>query len=141
VRAIGVSNFLPHHIDELLKAGGEVPAVNQIELHPHLQQVELRNYCRAKGIHIESYSPLKRGIDVLTDPTIQLIANKHTETTAQIILRWHIQEGLVPIPKSVKLERIRQNIDVFDFELDDQDMQRIRNLDRNERVAQHPDSM
>ena len=141
VRAIGVSNFLPHHLDELLAASSEVPAVNQIEVHPHLQQVELRQYCQAKGIVVESYSPLKRGIDVLTDPTIQLIANKHSKTTAQVVLRWHIQEGLVPIPKSVKLERIRQNIDVFDFELDEQDMQRMRGLDRDDRVARHPDNM
>ena len=140
VRAIGVSNFQTHHLDELLQSG-VVPAVNQVELHPHLQQTELRAYCHTNGIQVESYSPLKRAGDLFADPTIKDLANKHSKTPAQIILRWHIQENLVVIPKSVTPERIQENINIFDFALDGDDMAAIQKLDQDKRISSHPDHM
>lgn len=128
VRSIGVSNFLPEHIDRLVEATGVIPAVNQLELHPYFQQREVREFHRRLGIQIESYSPLGHG-EVLDDPVIAQIADKLGVSPAQVILRWHLQEGLVVIPKSETPERIRSNFDVFGFELADEDMRRIAGLD------------
>ncbi len=142
VRAIGVSNFKPTHLEALTAGGAEVvPAVNQIELHPHMQQIETRGYCAKNDIQVESYSPLKRGGDVLEDTTINELAEHYGKTPAQIVLRWHIQEGMVVIPKSVTPERIESNIDVFDFALNDDDMDRIRLMDQNDRNLPDPDEM
>lgn len=142
VRAIGVSNFHPEHLDTLLAEASIVPAVNQIELHPYFPQHKLREYCKAKGIHVESWSPIggSRG-SLLEDSVLQNIGDKYGKTPAQVAIRWHIQNGLVVIPKSSNKERIGQNIDVFDFELSDEDMAQIDGLDRQERQGPNPDSM
>ena len=139
VRAIGVSNFMPHHLDELLKEAQTVPAVNQIELHPLFQQKETRPYCLAHGIAIESYSPLMEG-KVLDHPLIVNLAERYGKTPAQVILRWHVQSGFIVIPKSTRPERIRENIALFDFELSAHDMQMIDGLDLKERVGVDPDT-
>ncbi len=128
VRSIGVSNFLPEHIERLIEATGIIPAVNQIELHPYFQQRDVREYHQRMGIQLESYSPLGHG-EVLEDPVVREIADKHSVSPAQVILRWHLQERLVVIPKSETPERIRANLQVFDFELSDADMEKIAGLD------------
>ncbi|MDQ3812826.1 MAG: aldo/keto reductase, partial [Armatimonadota bacterium] len=140
VRAIGVSNFKPHHLDELLERAEIVPAVNQIELHPLFQQNETRAYCAERGIVVESYSPLMRGGEVLEHSTIANLARKHGKTPAQIVLRWHVQNGLIVIPKSVHPERIRENIALFDFELSEDDMREIERMDEGRRIAADPDT-
>ena len=137
VRAIGVSNFLIPHLDRLAQETGTVPAINQIELHPRLQQAELRAYHAANGIVTEAWSPLAQGA-LLRDPAITGLAQKYDRTPAQIVLRWHVQLGNVVIPKSVTPARIRENIDVFDFELADDDMATIAGLDREERTGPDP---
>lgn len=136
--AIGVSNFMPEHLEELLAQGDIVPAVDQIELHPRLQQREIRNICREHGIQVESWSPIMRGGELLSNSSITGIAEKHGKTAAQVIIRWHIQHGFVVIPKSVHDERIRENFDVFDFELDNTDMGTIDAMDRGERTGPDP---
>lgn len=138
VRAIGVSNFKPHHLDQLLQMAEIVPAVNQIELHPLFQQQEIQTYCRARGIVIESYSPLMEG-KALDHPIITELAQQYAKTPAQIILRWHVQNGFVVIPKSAKPDRIRENFALYDFELDDKDMQTITKMERRQRVGVDPD--
>ncbi|RYX78804.1 aldo/keto reductase [bacterium] len=141
-KAIGVCNFNVDHLEKLLAASEIKPAVNQIELHPRLQQRELRDYCKANGIRIESWSPIGgTGGDLLDDPTLTIIADKHHKSTAQIVLRWHIQLGLVVIPKSVHAERIQQNADVFDFELDNDDMAKISALNTDTRRGPDPATM
>ncbi|MBV9486556.1 MAG: aldo/keto reductase, partial [Frankiaceae bacterium] len=116
-----------------------VPAVNQIEVHPYLTQTELREHCADKQIAVEAWSPIARG-QVLDDPTVTSIAAGHDKTPAQVVLRWHIQRGDIVFPKSVKPERIRENIDVFDFELSAEDMQAISALNRDERIGPDPDT-
>ncbi|KMY46549.1 glyoxal reductase [Bacillus sp. FJAT-27916] len=138
IKAAGVSNFQIHHLDKLLEKSSLVPAVNQVELHPRLTQVELRDYCQEKNIQIESWSPLGRG-HLLKEPTIEYLAKKHGKTPAQIIIRWHLQNELVVIPKSVTPERIVENADVFDFTLSPEDMKVLNQLNMNERFGQHPD--
>ncbi|HEX8234978.1 MAG TPA: aldo/keto reductase [Abditibacteriaceae bacterium] len=140
VLAIGVSNFKPHHLDELLKTATVVPAINQIELHPMFQQKETRSYCAQHGIAIESYSPLMRGGEALEHPTIVDVAQRHGKTSAQVILRWHVQSGLVVIPKSVNPERIRENFALFDFELSPDEMHQIDGMDEGRRIAADPDT-
>lgn len=140
VRAIGVSNFKPHHLDALLKEAKTVPAVNQIELHPLFQQLETRTYCTEHQIAVESWSPLMQGGEALEHPTITKLAQAHGKTPAQIILRWHVQSGLIVIPKSVKPGRIRENFALFDFELSEDDMQAIRKMDENHRIGSDPDT-
>ena len=136
-RAIGVSNFLPAHLDRLAAETTLVPAVGQIELHPALQQPDLREYHRAHGIATEAWSPLARA-GVLEDPVLTGLADKHGRTPAQIVLRWHIQLGNIVFPKSASPERIRQNIDVFGFALDDADMAEIAKLDEGRRTGPDP---
>lgn len=141
-KAIGVCNFNVDHLEKLLRASKIKPAVNQIELHPRLQQRELRDYCEANGIRIESWSPIGgSGGDLLDDSTLTIIADKHHRSTAQIVLRWHIQLGLIVIPKSVHAERIQQNADVFDFELDNDDMAKISALNTDTRRGPDPATM
>ncbi|RNE66717.1 aldo/keto reductase [Cryobacterium tepidiphilum] len=137
-RAIGVSNFLVPHLERLLENAHTVPAVNQIELHPYLQQQELRTFHAEHGILTEAWSPLAQGA-VLNDPVIVGIAERLGRSPAQVVLRWHIQLGTVVIPKSVTPARQAENIDVFDFELDEQAMAQIAGLDRGERTGFHPD--
>ncbi|GCE09858.1 oxidoreductase [Dictyobacter aurantiacus] len=138
VRAIGVSNFHVHHLNDLLENSEVVPAVNQIELHPLLSQVELRNFCQQKGIQVEAWSPLIAGKHHL--PLLDELASKYHKSPAQIILRWDLQHGIVTIPKSIHTERIRENTNVFDFTLSDEDVQRLDGLNRNERTGADPDN-
>jgi len=138
-RAIGVSNF---RVDDLERLAGETdvrPAINQIELHPRFAQTELRRYHAGHGIVTEAWSPLAQG-ELLADPVLEGIAEAHVKSPAQVILRWHLQIGNVVIPKSAAPERIRENIDLFDFELSDAEMGAIAGLDRGERIGAHPDT-
>ncbi|WAL72018.1 aldo/keto reductase [Kitasatospora sp. YST-16] len=138
IRAAGVSNFQPAHLTRLIEAGGLVPAVNQVELHPGLQQAELRAFHAAHGIATEAWSPLAQGA-VLDDPAITAIAARTGKSPAQVVLRWHLQLGNLVIPKSVTPARIRQNLDVFDFALTEDDMTAIAATDRDLRTGPDPD--
>ncbi|MFW0792789.1 aldo/keto reductase [Gordonia sp. CPCC 205515] len=148
---IGVSNFEPHHLTAIIDATGVVPAVNQVELHPRHAQRELRAFCAGHGIAVEAWSPLggsgsgwgskSTPNTLLTDPTLTTIADKHGTSTARVMIRWHLQNGIIAIPKSVHEERIAQNIDVLDFELDGDDLATIDRLDVGERVGAHPDEL
>lgn len=140
VRAIGVSNFTPVHLQELLETCTVVPMVNQIELHPKFQQYETREFCARHDIQIESYSPLMRGGELLNDPVLLKLADKHQKTPAQIVLRWHIQNGFVVIPKSVTPARIEENVSIFDFVLDGDDMAAIAAMDEGIRIGIDPDA-
>ncbi|RCG21279.1 aldo/keto reductase [Streptomyces diacarni] len=140
-RAIGVSNFQPAHLNRLIELGGTVPALNQIELHPRLQQSVPRAYHTDHGIATEAWSPLGQGGDVLDDPTLTGIAGKHGKTVAQVVLRWHLQLGNVVIPKSVTPARVRENFDLFDFELTSEDMAEIATLNTDTRLGPDPDDM
>lgn len=137
-RAIGVSNFLPEHLERLIDATSVIPAVNQIELHPHLQQRAARAYHDEQGITTEAWSPLGQGKGLLEVPAIVAIAQKHNVTPAQVVLRWHVQLGNVAIPKSVTPSRIVENIDIFSFELDEEDMAAIRALNEDRRLGPDP---
>ncbi|AZS83546.1 aldo/keto reductase [Streptomyces griseoviridis] len=140
IRAAGVSNFPPAHLRRLTADGAPVPAVNQIELHPGLQQRELRALHAESGIVTEAWSPLAQGA-VLGDPVLRGIAGRHGKSPAQVVLRWHLQLGNVVIPKSVTPVRIRENIDVFDFALTDEEMTSIAGLDRGLRTGPDPDTL
>lgn len=140
VRAIGVSNFTPQHLEHLKETANIVPTVNQIELHPLLQQKETRDYCVSHGIAIESYSPLMRGGEIFENSVLVEAAKKHGKTPAQIILRWHIQNGFIVIPKSVNPDRIRENSAIFDFQLSGEEMKSIETLDANTRTGADPDT-
>jgi 2,5-diketo-D-gluconate reductase A len=137
VRSIGVSNFNVEHLEALMEATGEVPAVNQVELHPHFSQPRLRAFHAQHGIITESWSPLAQG-KLLDHPTLQVVAKKHNKSPAQVVLRWHIELGLMVIPKSVTPERIRDNLALFDFSLDSEDMKVVTALDTNSRVGPDP---
>lgn len=128
VRSIGVSNFNADHLDRIVAETGIVPAVNQIECHPAFQQAALRAECARRGVAVQSWSPLGQG-ELLGDPVLQSIAQKHGRTVAQIILRWHLQHDLIVIPKSARAARMRENFDVLGFALDDEDLARIATLD------------
>ncbi|SFP65105.1 aldo/keto reductase [Salibacterium halotolerans] len=132
IRSIGVSNFLPEHLDRLKQETGVLPAVNQVELHPFFNQQEQRKYHDDNGIITESWSPLYQAKDVINNETLQGIAGKHGKTVSQIILRWHLQIGAVPIPRSTSPERQLENISLFDFTLEDEDMQTINELTRDD---------
>jgi 2,5-diketo-D-gluconate reductase A len=138
VRAIGVSNFQAPHLARLVDETGVTPAVNQIELHPRLQQPGLRREHADRGIVTEAWSPLAQG-EVLDDPVITQIAEAHGRTAGQVVLRWHLQLGNVVFPKSVTPARIRENFELFDFELGPQDMEAIATLDAGERTGPDPD--
>jgi 2,5-diketo-D-gluconate reductase A len=140
-RSIGVSNFQVAHLERLLAESEVVPAVNQIELHPYLLNDEVRRYDEQHGIATEAWSPIAKG-QVLDDPTIRDIASRVDRTPAQVVLRWHIQQGNIVFPKSSTRERMRENFELWDFELDDDDLARIRSLDRGEdgRTGPHPDT-
>lgn len=139
VRAIGVSNFNIHHLEDIMRIAEIKPMVNQVEYHPHLTQKELHEFCKKQGIQLEAWSPLKQGA-LLTEPTINEIAEKHQKSPAQIILRWDIQNKVVTIPKSIKENRIVENASIFDFELTNEEMSRIDGLNRDERVGPDPDN-
>lgn len=138
-RSIGVSNFQPAHLQRVVAETGATPAINQIELHPYLQQSALRRKHGEMMIVTEAWSPLAQGL-VLDDPTIAEIADAHSKTPPQIVIRWHLQLGNVVIPKSVTPERIKQNFEVFDFHLSDAEMRAIRALDAGRRTGPDPDT-
>jgi 2,5-diketo-D-gluconate reductase A len=139
IRAIGVSNFQPDHLRRLLDRSEVVPVINQVELHPYLQQHEVRKANEELGVLTEAWSPIARGGALLADPTITGLADKHGRTPAQVVLRWHIELGNVVIPKSVTPSRMQENLDVFGFSLDEDDMAAIARLDRGERTGPDPD--
>jgi len=138
VRAVGVSNFQPAHLERILDTGGTVPAVNQVELHPYLQQIEVRAFDAKHEIATEAWSPLAKGGNLLSEPAIVALAEKHGRTPAQVVLRWHLQLGNVVIPKSVTPSRIRENFAVFDFALSDEQMQAIEARDAGTRIGPDP---
>ncbi|TQC47067.1 aldo/keto reductase [Rhodococcus sp. WS4] len=140
-RSIGVSNFTPATLDRLIAETGEVPAINQVELHPRFNQADLRAFHTGKGIATEAWSPLGQGT-VLEDESIAKIAAAHGKTTAQVIIRWHLQIGNVVIPKSVTPERIPANFDVFDFELTPDEINTVGSLTRADgRIGPDPDTL
>lgn len=138
VRAIGVCNFNQDHLERLMSESNIVPAVNQIEIHPDFQQTELRQFCFEHGIAVESWSPIGQGGDMLHHPVLIKIAEFHGKSPAQVALRWHIQSGLITIPKSVHTKRIQENIDVFDFELSEEDMGELFTMDAGHRMGPDP---
>ncbi|KRG12335.1 glyoxal reductase [Virgibacillus soli] len=140
-KAIGVCNFDIEHLQRIMDECEIVPAVNQVECHPYLQQKELKQFCKEHGIYLEAYSPLMNGTKVIEDPVIQEIAKQHGKTPAQVILRWHLQTDVMVIPKTVTPSRMQENLDVFDFSLTDEDMEKIASLDRNERHNSVPNEM
>lgn len=140
VRAIGVSNFHEHHLDHLLANANEKPTVNQIELHPRLSQENVREYCKNKDIKVEAWSPIAKG-RLVNEPTLNYIAKKHGKSPVQVILRWHLQHGHIIIPKSVHPERIKENAEIFDFQLSLVEMDQIDRLNMNERLGSNPDEL
>ncbi|MBY8913193.1 aldo/keto reductase [Bacillus sp. YC2] len=139
VKAIGVSNFHIHHLEALMKHAKTKPMINQVEFHPRLTQKDLHAFCSEQGIQLEAWSPLMQG-RLLEDPALQDIAQSYGKSTAQIILRWDLQNGVITIPKSTKKHRIQENADIFDFELSAEDMKRINELNENMRVGPDPDN-
>ena len=139
-RSIGVSNFNAPHLEKLLANSQESPVINQVEVQPWLQQRALRDFDAAHGIVTEAWSPLARG-RAIGDPTLEAIGAKHGKSSAQVVLRWHIEQGLVVIPKSNSIERVRENSQVFDFELDDSDVAAIAGLETGERTGSNPDEV
>lgn len=139
VRAIGVSNFQVHHLQDLLKDAEIKPMINQVEYHPRLTQMEVRTFCRSNSIQLEAWSPLMQG-KLLDHPVLIDLSKKYNKTVPQIILRWDIQNGVVTIPKSTKEQRIVENANIFDFELLREDMELIDSLNQNLRVGPDPDN-
>jgi methylglyoxal/glyoxal reductase len=139
VRAIGVSNFQEHHLQDLLKDCQVKPMVNQVEFHPYLTQKSLHTFCKEHNIQLEAWSPLMKG-KVVNIPQIKTLAKKYNKTCAQIVLRWNIQLGVVTIPKSVNKDRIKENADLFDFNLDQIDIDLLNNLNRDYRIGPDPDN-
>jgi diketogulonate reductase-like aldo/keto reductase len=139
VKAIGVSNFQIHHLEDLMRDAEIKPMVDQVEFHPRLTQEELRSFCRENGIRVEAWSPLMQG-RLLDNPVLMEIAAQYGKSVAQVILRWDLQHGVITIPKSTKEQRIVENASVFDFELTQEDMSRIDGLNQNLRVGPDPDN-
>lgn len=141
IKAIGVSNFQKHHMKELEKHITVLPTVNQIESNPRFANQELIDWCFSKGIAVEAYSPLGGSIDnnILNNHVLSAIAEKYNKCVAQIVIRWHLQRGLIVLPKSIHQDRIIQNIDVYDFSLNDEEMDKINSLDLNIRTGSDPD--
>jgi 2,5-diketo-D-gluconate reductase A len=139
-RSIGVSNFQSHHLDRLAQETSTVPAVNQIEIHPHMQQQAMRDYDERHGIATEAWSPIGQGKGVLDEPVLGKIAAAHGKSAAQVTLRWHVQLGNIVFPKSVTTERIRENFEIFDFSLTDDEMSAIAGLEKGQRVGPDPDA-
>lgn len=138
-RAIGVCNFHEHHLEDLLQDAEIIPAVNQIELHPLLSQVPLRNYCYKKGIAVEAYSPLGSG-GLIDHPTLKAIGEKYGKTAAQVMLRWDVQNDIITIPRSTKEAHIISNAEIFDFELSPEDIDKIDELNEDKRFGADPDN-
>ncbi|CAM4213381.1 aldo/keto reductase [Paenibacillus phoenicis] len=141
VKAIGVCNFEIEHLERLLNETEIKPVLNQVECHPHLTQTELKAFCAKHDIYIEAWSPLEQGGEVLTDAVVKSIAEAHGKTPAQVVLRWHLQNNTIVIPKSVTPSRIEENFNVFDFQLSDAEMEQISGLNLNRRKGSHPNDM
>jgi 2,5-diketo-D-gluconate reductase A len=139
-RAIGVSNFTIHHLNRLREETGIIPAVNQVELHPRWPQEELREFHAEHQIATEAWSPIGQGQGLLEDPTVVSLAEAKGKSPAQVVLRWHIQHGVIAIPKSVTPARIRQNLEIFDFELDDEEMAILSGLSSGGRIGPDPET-
>ena len=140
VRTIGISNFLTYHLQPLLERAKIMPMVNQLELHPGYHQDEIVKFCKEKGMVIEAWSPMMQGKQ-MQHPLLIEIGNKYGKTPAQVCVRWSLQNGFLPLPKSVNPDRIRQNGDVFDFSLTDEDMKAISSLETIGRLGPHPDTI
>jgi diketogulonate reductase-like aldo/keto reductase len=140
VRAIGVSNFLIHHIETLMEDATILPMVNQLEIHPGYNQKEIVKYCFGRGIVVESWSPLACG-RIFEDSDMKKIVEKYEKSVAQVVLRWHLQNNLLPLPKSTKAERIAENINIFDFELEEKDVAFINDLPERYFSGYHPDNV
>ncbi|XXM74059.1 aldo/keto reductase [Lysinibacillus sphaericus] len=139
VKSIGVSNFHQHHLEDLMNSSNEKPVINQIECHPRLSQEQLKAFCQEENIAVEAWSPIARG-KVLDEPALKQIAENHGKSSAQVILRWHLQNDVVIIPKSVHSSRIKENADLFNFELSADEMNKINDLNQNERFGPDPDN-
>lgn len=139
-RAIGVSNFLDHHLEGLAKSANQMPVVDQIELHPKLAQKPTVDYCRNHGIAVESWSPLGRA-KYLDDLSLTKMAAKYTKSVAQLIIRWHLENDFIVIPKSTNAERQKENANVFDFEISAEDMDYLNKMDEDLRIGSHPDNI
>ncbi len=139
VKAIGVSNFLQHHLEDVLVDSEVVPMVNQMEFHPYLVQQDLVDFCSSKGIQYEAWSPMMQG-HIFQMEEFKALADKYNKTIAQVVLRWDLQKGVVTIPKSAKKERIIANAEIFDFELDSSDMKLLDTMDRGKRFGPDPDN-
>ncbi|MGM0852093.1 MAG: aldo/keto reductase [Bacillota bacterium] len=139
VKSIGVSNFHEHHLEDLMKNSNEKPVLNQIELHPRLNQEKTREFCASHNIAVEAWSPIAQG-RVLDEPTLNHIAEKHEKSAAQVSLRWHLQNDVIIIPKSVHDNRIKENADLFNFELSLEEMNQINGLNLDERFGPDPDN-
>ncbi|OOC55123.1 MULTISPECIES: aldo/keto reductase [Nocardiopsis] len=140
-KSIGVSNFTEKTLDRLVSEADVLPVLNQIELHPYFSQGAMRAANDRHGVLTEAWSPLGQGKGLLEDPELTALGEKHGKSAAQVVLRWHLQLGNVVIPKSVTPSRIRENFDVFDFELSAEDMDRVGSLDRGGRIGPDPDTM
>lgn len=136
-RAVGVSNYMIWHLEELLSSSSTIPAVNQVEFSPYLYQKELLDFCRSHDIHLEAYSPLTKG-QKLNDPRLAAIASKYSKSPAQILIRWVLQHGIIVIPKSARKKRIDENADVFDFTISPEDMKELDSFDQNLRTSWDP---
>lgn len=141
VKAIGVCNFEIEHLERLLSECEVTPVLNQVECHPYLAQTELKEFCAKHDIFVEAWSPLDQGGEVLQDETVKKIAEAHQKSPAQIVLRWHLQNQTIVIPKSVTPSRIEENFQVFDFELSSDEMEQIHALNKNRRKGSHPNEM
>lgn len=139
VKSIGVSNFLVHHLEDVLSSAEVIPMVNQVEFHPRLQQPELQEFCKANNIQLEAWSPIMKG-QVIDIPELVEIGQKYGKNAVQVTLRWLFQKEIVAIPKSSKKERIVSNVDIFDFALTDDEMATIAGLDQHTRVGPDPDN-
>ncbi len=139
VKAIGVSNFHQHHLEDLFEAGTVKPVVNQVETHPRLNQAALKAFCKENDIALEAWSPLGQG-KLLDEAVLKEIGEKHGKSSAQVILRWHLQNGTIIIPKSVHENRIKENADLFDFELSTEEMSKVDGLNKDERFGPDPDN-
>jgi len=138
-KSVGVSNFLVHHLEDIMADGHVVPAVNQIEFHPFLIQPKLLTFCQEHKIQVEAWSPLMQG-QIVNEPSVRKVAEKHNKTPAQIALRWDLQHEVVTIPKSVRPGRIAENAELFDFELSQEDMNALDALDEGRRIGPDPDN-
>ena len=138
IRAIGVCNYSPELLEDLIQQSDIVPAVNQVELHPGLQQEDLVKYCNSRNIRVEAWSPIMKG-QVMDMPVLKELGDKYGKSPVQITLRWHLQRGIIVIPKTVTPSRMKDNSNIFDFELDDSEMSRIAELDSNKRLGFPPE--